>query len=189
MPTTQPREPGGVKGDVSYALSRSSPTSPFNILGLFRVVCRAPMRLIVAVCFALFVGMTTAMVAQEKSQQESPKITLYLPPDIGSETVQIHYFMNGPFGGYGGYVTTEKGRVSYDIPAAVDGKPAGAVKIIAYLSGCEIAKLEITMQGAPEARTLPCKALGRVPLHGKILPAHVAQIPGIEVEIRYEADW
>jgi len=147
------------------------------------------MRLILAVCFALFVGMTTAMVAQEKSQQESPKITLYLPPDIASETVQINYFMNGPFGGYGGYVTTEKGRVSYDIPAAVDEKPAGAVKIIAYLPGCEIAKLEITMQGAPEARTLPCKALGRVPLHGKILPVHVAQIPGIEVEIRYEADW
>jgi hypothetical protein len=147
------------------------------------------MRLIFALCFALFVGMTTAMVAQEKFQQESPNITLYLPPDIASETVQINYFMSGPFGGYGGYVTTEKGRVSYDIPASVDGKPAGDVKIIAYLPGCEIAKLEITMQGVSESRTLPCKALGRVPLHGRILPVHVAQIPGIEVEIRYEADW
>jgi hypothetical protein len=135
------------------------------------------MRLIFALCFALFVGMTTAMVAQEKFQQESPNITLYLPPDIASETVQINYFMSGPFGGYGGYVTTEKGRVSYDIPASVDGKPAGDVKIIAYLPGCEIAKLEITMQGVSESRTLPCKALGRVPLHGRILPVHVAQIP------------
>jgi hypothetical protein len=147
------------------------------------------MRHIFAVCFALFVGMTTTMVGQEKSQQESPKITLYLPPDIASETVQINYFMSGPFGGYGGYVTTEKARVSYDIPASVDGKPAGTVKIIAYLPGCEITKLEITMQGASEARSLPCKALGRVPLHGRILPVQAAQIPGIEVEIGYEADW
>jgi hypothetical protein len=71
----------------------------------------------------------------------------------------------------------------------VNGKPAGAVKIIAYLPGCEIAKLEITMQGTSEARTLPCKALGRVPLHGRILPVSVVQTPGIEVEINYEADW
>jgi hypothetical protein len=147
------------------------------------------MRLIFAVCIALIVGTTTAMLAQEKSQKESPKITLYLPLDIASENVQINFFMIGPFGGYGGYATTEKARASYDIPASVDGKPAGDVKIIAYLPGCEIAKLEITMQGASEARTLPCKALGRVTLHGRILPAYVAQIPGIEVEIRYEADW
>jgi hypothetical protein len=33
--------------------------------------------------------MTTAMVAQEKPQQESPKITLYLPSDIASETLIV----------------------------------------------------------------------------------------------------
>ena len=66
------------------------------------------------------------MVAQENTHEESPKITLNLPPDIASETAQINYFMSGPFGGYGGYVTTQKGRVSYDIPSSVDGKPAGA---------------------------------------------------------------
>jgi hypothetical protein len=147
------------------------------------------MRLIFAVSFALFVGMTTAVGAQEKSQQKSPNIMLYLPSDIESKTVQINYFMSGPFGGYGGYVTTEKDRVSYDIPASVDGKSAEAVKIIAYLPGCEISKLEIIMQSASESRTLPCKALGRVPLHGRIFPVHVGQIPGIEVEIRYQADW
>ena len=147
------------------------------------------MRLIFAVCIALFVGATTAILAQGKSQKDSPKITLYLPLDIASENVEINFFMIGPFGGYGGYATTEKARMSYDIPASVNGESAGDVKIIAYLPGCEIAKLEITMQDASEARTLPCKALGRVPLHGRILPASAAQIPGIEVEIRYEADW
>lgn len=133
--------------------------------------------------------MAAILVAQENTQPQSPVITLHLPLDIASATVQINYFMLGPFGGYGGYVTTEKGRVSYEIPASVDGKPAGAVKIIAYLPGCEIAKLEITMQGTSAARTLPCKALGKVPLHGKILPVSIAETPRIEVEINYEADW
>jgi hypothetical protein len=137
----------------------------------------------------LFAGMPPILPAQKDAQRQSPSITLYLPLDIASETVQINYFRIGPFGGYGGYVTTEKGRVSYEIPALVDGKLAETVKIIAYLPGCEIAKLEITKQGATEARNLPCKALGRVPLHGRILPTSVAQIPGIEVEINYEADW
>jgi hypothetical protein len=174
---------------VICAFSRATPSSPSNDIGLFRVVYCARMRLIFAVCIALFAGMTPVIVAQENAQRKSSGITLYLPPDIASETVQINYFMLGPFGGYGGYVTAEKGRVSYDIPASVNGKPAGAVKIIAYLPGCEIAKLEITMQGTSEARTLPCTALGRVPLHGRILPVSVVQTPGIEVEINYEADW
>jgi hypothetical protein len=165
---------------VICPFSRATPSSPLNDIGLFRVVYCDPMRLIFAVCIALFAGMTPVIVAQENAQRKSSGITLYVPPDIASETVQIKYFMLGPFGGYGGYVTAEKGRVSYDIPASVNGKPAGAVKIIAYLPGCEIAKLEITMQGASEARNLPCKALGRVPLHGRILPVSVVQTPGIE---------
>jgi hypothetical protein len=136
-----------------------------------------------------FAGMPPVLVAQEDTQRQSPSITLYLPPDIASETVQINYFMLGPLGGYGSYVTTEKGRVSYEIPASVNGKPTSAVKIIAYLPGCEIAKLEITMHGASEARTLPCEALGKISMHGRILQVSVAQTPGIEVEINYEADW
>jgi hypothetical protein len=147
------------------------------------------MRLIFALCLGLFTGLTPVMVAQENAQWKPLGITLYLPPDIASETVQINYFMLGPFGGYGGYVTTEKGRVSYDIPASRDGKPAAAVKVIAYLPGCEIAKFEVAMQGAWEARTLSCKALGRIPLQGRILPVSVAQTAGMEVEINYEADW
>ena len=143
------------------------------------------MRLIFLACIGLFAGMTLAIGAQENAQQLAAGITLYLPHEVASEAVQINYFI----GGYGGFVTTEKGRVSYDIPASVDGQPAGAVKIIAYLPGCEIVKLEITMQGTQEARTLPCKALGRVPLRGRILPVAVAQTPGIELEISYEADW
>ena len=142
-----------------------------------------------AFCIALFAGMGPVLLAQGNAQRQSAVITLVLPGDIASETVQINFFMLGSFGGYGGYVDPEKGRMSYDLPASMDGKTAEAVKIIAYLPGCEIVKLEITMQGLSEARTLPCKTLGKVPLHGRMLPVPVVQSPGVEVEISYLADW
>jgi hypothetical protein len=158
-------------------------------VGSSRVNCCAAKGLIFAICVGLLAGTSPVILAQENAQPQSPTLMLNLPPEIASETVQINYFMLGPFGGYGGYVTRNKGRVFYDIPASVDGKPAGAVKIIAYMPGCEIVKLEITIQGAFEQRTLPCRALGRVPLRGRISPVSRPQISGVEVEINYEADW
>ena len=174
---------------MSFTFLLVTPSEPSNGTSLFRAVYLAPKSLIFAVCVGLFAGMSPSLLAQENVLLQSPGITLNLPPGIASESVQINYFMLGPFGGYGGYVTRERGRVPYDVPASVDGKPAGAVKIIAYMPGCEIVKLEITMQGTLEARSLPCRPLVRVPLHGRIFPASAAQISGVEIEISYEAAW
>lgn len=147
------------------------------------------MRLALVVFFGLVAGLGSFAVAQENAQRQSAVVTLFLPPNIASENVQINYFMIGPFGGYGNYVDAKRSRGSYDIPASVEGKPAEAVKIIAYLSGCEIVKLEITMQSQVESRTLACKTLGTVPLPGRILRIPAIQAPGLEVEVSYEADW
>jgi len=146
------------------------------------------MKSILMVCIGLFAGLGHVLVAQENSKL-SPVITLVLPSTIASETVQISYFMYGPFGAYGGYVETQKGRVSYDIRASVEGKPAISAKVIAYLPGCEIDKLEIAIRDLSEARTLACKPLGKVLMHGRILSVPVAEIAGVAIEIRYMADW
>jgi hypothetical protein len=169
-------------------LSRANRSS-LNGVGLFRGACNSSKKLVLAVCVGLFAGISPDSFAREDAALQSPTITLDLPPDIASETVQINYVRYGPFGASGGYVEREKGRASFDIPASVDGTPADAVKVIGYMPGCEIVKLEIKMQGTSEVRTLPCRALGRVPLHGRILPVTAVQSPGVEVEIRYEADW
>jgi hypothetical protein len=189
MATIQPKQHSQVESDMVSSFSSATRSSPTNDAGFLRVRYFARMRLIFAVYIGLITGMTLTIGAQESVQRQRPGITLFLPQSVASEAVQINYFMSGSFGGYGSYVTAEKGRVSYDIPASVDGKPAGAVKIVAYLPGCEIVKLEITMQAKQEVRTLPCEPLGRVSMHGRILPIAVAQTPGIELEIRYEADW
>lgn len=172
--------------DVIELFSRVTRSLPSNDSGLFGVRCK---RAALTPCSSLFAVIASVAVAQGDAQNQSPIITLYLPPDVASETVQISYFMLGSFGGYGGPVSTEKGRVLYDIPTSVDGKPAEVVKIIAYLPGCEIAKLEIAMQGASEARTLACRPLGRVPLHERISPLSNAQTAKIEVEATYLAEW
>jgi hypothetical protein len=140
--------------------------------------------------FVLLAGWAAGARAQpEIPQQQIPEVSLYLPADVAAETVQINYFMTGPFGGYGSFVRTEQGRALYEIPAGVDGKPAANVKIIAFIPGCEIATLDIAMQGISETRTLGCRALGTIRLHGRILPAALAQGPGSEVKVIYVADW
>jgi len=147
------------------------------------------MRIFQVVGIALLAGAAAVPIPQEELPRQTPDIWLSLPPDMASETVHINYFMTGSFGGYGGYVATEKGRGSYEISASVNGKPAATVKIIAYLPGCEIVKLEIAMQGTSQARTLLCKPLDTVPLHGRISPPSITGSPGTEVEVIYEAAW
>jgi hypothetical protein len=139
---------------------------------------------------ALLVAAVPVAAAQDSASRQAPTISLTLPSDIPSETVQINYFMIGPFGGYGDFVRTEKGRTTYDVVASVDGKAAANVKVIAYLPGCEIATLEIPMQGTTLSRPLSCKLLSRILLRGQISPISIIQdYPPAEVEVDYLAMW
>jgi hypothetical protein len=139
---------------------------------------------------ALLVAAVPVAAGQDSASRQPPRISLTLPYDIPSETVQINYFMIGPFGGYGDFVRTEKGRSTYDIVASVDGKPAVSVKVIAYLPGCEIATLEIPMQGTTLSRPLSCKLLGRILLRGQISPMSITQEhQPAEVVVDYLAMW
>src|SRR6267142_2400566 len=67
-----------------------------------------------------------------------PSVSVLLPTNIPSETVQISYFLVGPFGGYGGYTKQRPGLHSYEISALVEGKTASEIRMIVYASGCEI---------------------------------------------------
>ena len=139
---------------------------------------------------ALLVAAVPVAAGQDSASQQPPRISFTLPADIPSETVQINYFMIGPFGGYGDFVRTEKGRSTYDILASVDGKPAANVKVIAYLRGCEIATLEIPMQDTTQSRSLSCKLLGRILLRGQISPVLITQRhQPAEVVVDYLAMW
>jgi hypothetical protein len=121
--------------------------------------------------------------------QDRPKISLALPWGIASETVQIEYFLTGPFGGYGGFVRAERNKASYDIEPFVDGRPAENIKIIAYLPGCEIAALDLTFSGVPVEQWLDCYPLGSVLFRGQVFPASMTRDQNREIEVTYLAMW
>ncbi len=137
----------------------------------------------------LFACSTLTAIAQPGALREGPLISLYLPHGFPSEKVEVQYFLTGPFGGDGAYVQPQPDRQTIDFIAAVDGKAAGEIKIIAFLPGCEIVKLDIVPAGTAMWRQLECKPLKSITLHGQILPASFAQGKRAKVEVSYHAYW
>jgi hypothetical protein len=128
------------------------------------------------------------ILALTVAAQDRPHVSLALPSGIASETVQIDYFLTGPFGGYGGFVSPEKERAMYDIDPFVEGRAAKNIKIIAYVPGCEIATMDFTFSGASVERRLDCRPLGSVLFRGQVLPASAKGQNG-EIELCYLAMW
>jgi hypothetical protein len=90
-------------------------------------------------------GLLPQSAQTPKSASFLPIVSISLPPDILSETVQISYFLVGPFGGHSGY-TGQRTRVhSYEIPTMVNGKAATEIRMIVYASGCEIQQFVIPL--------------------------------------------
>ncbi|HEV2400181.1 MAG TPA: hypothetical protein VGS27_24800 [Candidatus Sulfotelmatobacter sp.] len=136
----------------------------------------------------LFLSTGLFATSQDTYSQESPTVRVDLPPGISPNDVHINYFMTGPFGGYGGFVTPARDRLSYQIIAAVDGKLAERVKLIAYAPGCQIETLDIQVQSQTVSRQLSCVPLAQTILRGQIMPTPIMQQPS-EVEVAYVAMW
>jgi hypothetical protein len=137
-------------------------------------------------CLALVALLTSVPTVEA---QDHPKVLLTLPSGVASETVQIDYFLTGPFGGYGGFVRAERNIASYDIEPFVDGRPADNIKIIAYLPGCEIDTLDLTFSGAPVEHWLDCYPLGWASFRGQLSPASTTRAQSREIEVDYLAMW
>src|SRR5258707_12495426 len=100
--------------------------------------------------FAILLGLGALLPpeAQTLSKAESfPSVSISLPPDIPSETVQIAYHLVGPFGGRGGYIKQGGGLHSYEIVSSVEGKAATAIRMIVYAAGCEIQTFVVPVAG------------------------------------------
>jgi len=147
------------------------------------------MRTLVAHGLAIFAAISNTAMGQNAISSQVPSILLNLPPEVQSEAVRINYFMIGPFGEYGSFIKTEKGRTVYKITVSWDGKPATTVKVIAYLPGCGIDRIEVLVQATIETRTLACEPPGWTLLHGRIFPISIIQGQTTEVEVDYLALW
>src|SRR5262249_12148016 len=122
---------------------------------------------------ALLLGMAEfalQSVQTPRTTSFSPSVSVSLPSEVLSETVQISYFLIGPFGGYGGYAAQRTGVHSYEIPTMVDGKAASEIRMIIYASGCEIQQFVLPLgEHSRVSQEFPCQHAESVNLSGKIV--------------------
>ncbi len=124
-------------------------------------------------------------------QDGSPSVSVLLPADIPSETVQISYHLIGRFGGYGDYTDKRRpGLRSYEISTLVDGKAASEIRIIVYASGCEIKTFNFPLTEHSTVRQqFECQRAATVRLAGQIVPAELATANNAELVVDYTAYW
>ena len=143
--------------------------------------------------FAIFLGMPGLLpqTAQTPANAEFlPSVSISLPPEVLSETVQVSYFLVGPFGGNGGYATQRAGVYSYEIPASLEGKAATEIRMIVYASGCEIQTFVIPL--ASDSRVnqeFACQRVATVRLSGQIVPNDLVRDNNAELVVTYMAFW
>jgi Carboxypeptidase regulatory-like domain len=148
---------------------------------------------VVGCVLAILVGMAGLLPQSAETPKTAsflPSVSISLPPDILSETVQISYFLVGPFGGYGGYAAQRTGVHSYEIPTMVDGKAATEIRMIVHASGCEIQQFVLPLaEHSRVSQEFPCQRVKTVELSGKIVPSALVRDNHAEMVITYMAYW
>jgi len=129
--------------------------------------------------------------AQTLSKAEGfPSVSVLLPANIPSETVQISYFLIGPFGGYGRYTEQRAGLPSYEISALVEGKTPSEIRMIVYASGCEIKTFVLPLtEDSRVKQEFECQRAATVHLSGQIVPTELAGENNAELVVNYMAYW
>lgn len=143
------------------------------------------------------------------SPKASPSVSVLLPRDIPSETVQIAYFLIGPFGGYGSYTDKQAGLHSYEIatsqPSVVplleqsydhdaghkaENRPATRIKIIVYAPSCEIQTFDLPLTVDSRVKVqFDCRPVAKVTLSGQIEPRELVRDKKAELIVTYMATW
>lgn len=119
-----------------------------------------------------------------------PGVSISLPEDILSETVQISYFLVGPFGGHGGYTTRRIGVHSYQTSTIVEGQAATEIRMIVYAPGCEFQQFVIPLaEDSRVSQEFLCQPVETVKLSGKIVPDALVTDTNAELVVTYMAYW
>jgi hypothetical protein len=140
----------------------------------------------------LAVALTALVLAVQSHAGEKSEahVLIDLPSFVPSETVSINYFLYGPFGAYGGFVTQEPGLHSYDIKSSVDGKAASEIRLLVYARGCEIRTFEIHLNERETIkREFDCRPLPTTTLSGQIVPRQLVVGKAAQLRIMYMAAW
>jgi hypothetical protein len=148
---------------------------------------------VVLCVFAILLGLPSLLLQTAQTPTKAadlPSVSISLPPSTPSETVQISYFLRGPFGGHGGYTAQRAGLRSYEIPTSVEGKAATEIRMIVYASGCEIRTFVISLaENSRVNQEFPCQRVAMVKLSGRIAPNELVRDNNAELVVTYRAYW
>jgi hypothetical protein len=132
----------------------------------------------------------SSAVQTASNLDDFPSVSVLLPANIPSETVQISYFLIGPFGGYSGYTKQRPGLRSYEMSALVEGKAASEIRMIIYASGCEIKTFVLPLAGDSRlTEEFECRRAATVQLSGQIVPTELVRENNAELVVFYMANW
>src|SRR5690242_15114132 len=120
-----------------------------------------------------------------------------------AQHLEVRYYLTGPFGGYGAYVSGADEDAAWHIPLrvdplrvdpvkqrpATDGTPALRMKAILYAPGCQFSLLSVDLAASTaRSATFERHPLPTITLEGRIWPAP-ATGHSFDVAINYLAQW
>jgi hypothetical protein len=127
-----------------------------------------------------------AISGRAANEPGAPTVTLELPPD----TAKIHYYMSGPFGGYGRGEPRRWTGPRWNIITAVNGQPADRIRVIAYSADCRLMTVDLRLKKpAHLQRTISCEPLNTVTIPVTIVDPAPPLPDTYELEVLYMADW
>jgi hypothetical protein len=144
--------------------------------------------------FAILIGVASVqlLVAVAASHPNSaPSVSILLPDEVPSETVQIAYHLIGPFGGYKYYTDPKAGLHQYEIEASEGGRAATEIRLIIYATGCEFQTviLPIEQHSSRLRHEFKCKTAQKARLSGRIAPYDLVRDKNAQIKIVYDAVW
>jgi hypothetical protein len=145
-------------------------------------------RLFLAVLLIL-IPVDSSRTQLKQNSTNCPTVSISLPANIPSETVQIRYFLIGSFGGYGSFIEPRPNQRDYEIDASAERKAADSVKILVYATGCKIQTfdLELTHLPNPKVRFV-CEVLPQIRIDGEI-PNDLTHHENAELVVSYMVFW
>lgn len=149
------------------------------------------MKTLLVAVIALVVSPVLIAQAHTQVGSNSPYFLLRLPSKVDTTGLQINYHMSGDFGGYGGFIRTERGLHGYVIDTSYESKPAKKLKIIVYCPGYSMKLIDVSSLADPSANNayVELKPLASVQLSGKIMSPEGSARKDFKIEVSYLAYW
>ena len=129
------------------------------------------------------------LLSSPNNASKLPKVLIFLPKSVPSESVQGQYMQSGPFGGSGGYIKATPNVANYEIEAGVNGSAANAVRIILYAEGCQTEKLVVFVRKSIEEREFVCEPLPTIAFRGEVSQFTSFHAKDVQIEFDYLASW